>query len=248
MSEPGAPQSFSPVRGVIWDQVETNLNPKTHPRTCPRVYGEQLSLHARNWRSEWKQDDFTFLFMQLPKHGALQKRPIEPSGWAIAQYESLELLSVPNTGITTNIDLGIANDVHPPNKKPFGERLALAALAVAYGKDVVYCGPLYKSIKKQGDKIVISFDHVGGGLVPKDSDKLKGFAIAGKDKKFVWADAIIKDNKVIVSHPKIKNPVSVRYAWASNPIGNLYNKEGLPASVFRTDDWPYPASGPPISQ
>ena len=145
---------------------------------------------------------------------------------------------MPATGQAVIIDIGEARDIHPKNKQDVGKRLALWALAKTYGKDVVYSGPIYKSQEIQGDKVVLSFDSIGGGLVAKGGDRLKGFAIAGSDKKFVWAEARIEGDKVIVSSPKVKSPVAVRYAWADNPECNLYNKADLPASPFRTDDWP----------
>jgi sialate O-acetylesterase len=138
------------------------------------------------------------------------------------------------------IDIGEAKDIHPRNKDDVGYRLYLAALKIAYGKDLVYSGPIYKSMKIDGDKAVLEFDHKGSGLVVKDKyGYLKSFAISGADKKFVWAKAYLTaDNQVVVYNEAVKNPVAVRYAWADNPDdANLYNAEGLPASPFRTDDW-----------
>ena len=135
------------------------------------------------------------------------------------------------------IDVGDAKDIHPKNKQAVGRRLALAARAVAYDEKLIHSGPVYKSMKRDGAKIVLSFDHVGGGLAARGDDGLKGFAIASADKKFVWADAKIDGETVIVSSDEVSKPATVRYSWADNPIGNLYNKEGLPASPFRTDDW-----------
>jgi sialate O-acetylesterase len=149
-------------------------------------------------------------------------------------------LSVPNTGMAVIIDIGDAKDIHPKNKDDVGYRLSLAALKTTYGKDIVYSGPMYNSMQIDGDKIVIDFDHTGSGLLIKDKyGYLKSFAIAGADRKFVWAKAwVIPGNKVVVSSDAVKNPVAVRYAWADNPDdANLYNAEGLPASPFRTDDW-----------
>ena len=145
---------------------------------------------------------------------------------------------MPNTGMAVIIDIGDAKDIHPKNKQDVGKRLALWALANTYGKDVVYSGPLYKSMEKKGDKIVLHFDHCGGGLVAQGGEPLKGFAIAGEDHKFVWADAKIDGDTVVVSSEQGRQPVAVRYAWADNPVCNLYNKAGLPASPFRTDTWP----------
>ena len=149
----------------------------------------------------------------------------------------LKTLCVPNTGMAVTIDIGEARDIHPRNKQDVGKRLALWALASVYGEDITATGPIYKSCKREGNRIIVEFDHVGGGLAAKDGEEPKGFVIAGADRKFVWADAKIEGATVIVSSLDIAEPVSVRYAWAANPICNLYNKAGLPASPFRTDDW-----------
>jgi sialate O-acetylesterase len=154
----------------------------------------------------------------------------------IVQEQMLKTLAVPNTGMAITIDVGEADDIHPKNKQDVGKRLALWALGTTYGKDLVFSGPLCKSMTKQDGAIIVEFDHVGGGLVAK-GDTLKGFAIAGEDKKFVFAEAKIVRDKVSVSSPEVKTPVAVRYAWAPNPDVNLYNKDGLPASPFRTDNW-----------
>ena len=136
------------------------------------------------------------------------------------------------------IDIGDADDIHPKNKQDVGKRLALWALAKNYGKGIVYSGPLFKSMNIEGNKAILSFEHVGGGLVARGGEQLKGFAIAGADRKFVWAEADIEDDKVVVSSNEVSAPAAVRYAWADNPVCNLYNEEGLPASPFRTDSWP----------
>jgi sialate O-acetylesterase len=161
------------------------------------------------------------------------------SNWALFRETQLKSLSIPNTAMAVTIDIGEWNDIHPLNKLDVGKRLALAAEKVAYGEDpIVYSGPVYQSMKVQKNKIILSFTHVGSGLVAKGDGMLKQFAITGSDKHFVWADARIKKDKVIVQSKSILNPVAVRYAWADNPVGaNLYNKEGLPASPFRTDEW-----------
>ena len=146
-------------------------------------------------------------------------------------------LKLPETAQALAIDIGEANDIHPKNKQDVGYRLSLAALKKAYGKDIVYSGPSYKSMTVEGDKILVKFDNIGGGLVSKNGD-LKRFSIAGEDKSFVWANAKIDGDNVIVWSDKVKKPVAARYAWETNPEGcNLYNKEGLPAVPFRTDDW-----------
>ncbi len=150
----------------------------------------------------------------------------------------LKTLAVPNTAMAVTIDLGEWNDIHPLNKEDVGKRLALAAQKVAYGDEkVVYSGPIYQSMKIEGNKIIITFTNTGSGLTAKGDGELKYFAIAGADKKFVWAKAKIEDNKIVVWNDQMTNPVAVRYAWADNPEGaNLYNKEGLPASSFGTDE------------
>ena len=135
------------------------------------------------------------------------------------------------------IDIGEADDIHPKNKQDVGRRLALAAMAVACGKDVVYSGPIYKSMKVEDGKVRLAFDHVGGGLEARGGS-LKGFAVAGEDRQWAWADAVIDGDTVVVSSDKLARPVAVRYGWANNPDCTLYNKAGLPASPFRTDTWP----------
>jgi len=148
----------------------------------------------------------------------------------------MTLLS-PNTGMAVTIDIGDANDIHPKNKQDVGKRLAAWALGKTYGQKMVCSGPVYRSMKVEGNRIALQFDYVGGGLAAVPSEPLKGFAIAASDRKFVWADAKIEGNTVIVSSNDVSEPVAVRYAWADNPACNLYNAEGLPASPFRTDDW-----------
>src|SRR5205823_13633635 len=139
-------------------------------------------------------------------------------------------------------DLGEATDIHPRNKEPVGARLELAARGIAYHEPLVYSGPMYKGMKVQGDKALMSFEHVGSGLVAKNG-RLKGFAIAGPDRKFVWATAEIVGQNVVVHSPEVKKPVAVRYGWADYPVVNLWNKEGLPASPFRTDNFPMITAG-----
>ena len=147
-------------------------------------------------------------------------------------------LKLPNTGQAVIIDIGDATNIHPKDKQNVGKRLALCALAKPYGKDIVYSGPMYKSMETKGNQVLLHFDCVGGGLVAKGGAPLKGFAVAGEDKKFVWADAQIVGDTVVVSSAKVASPLAVRYAWADNPVCNLYNQEELPACPFRTDTWP----------
>jgi sialate O-acetylesterase len=217
------------IRGAIWYQGESNAG---------RAYQYQTLFPAmiKDWRSQWDQGDFLFLFVQLANFKPLQTEP-QDDDWAELREAQLMTLSLPNTGMASAIDIGDADDIHPKNKQEVGRRLALNALHLAYGKNIVYSGPIYKSMKIEGNKIRLNFDHIVGGLEARKGKVLKGFAIAGDDKKFVWANAEIDSETIIVSKPGLDRPVAVRYAWAANPVGNLYNKDGLPASPFRTDSW-----------
>jgi len=147
-------------------------------------------------------------------------------------------LSLENTGMAVTIDIGETDDIHPKNKQDVGKRLALHALAKEYGKDVTWSGPIYRAMRIWEDKVTLKFNHVRSGLTTSDGKAPTGFAIAGKDRNFVWADAVIKGRTVVVSSPQVPHPVAVRYAWADNPVCNLVNGKGLPASPFRTDSWP----------
>jgi sialate O-acetylesterase len=184
----------------------------------------------------WKQENLPFLYVQLPNFMEVNYSP-EESNWAILRESQLTALEIPYTAMAVTIDLGEWNDVHPGNKKPVGERLALCAMKVAYGENkIISSGPLYRASTIEGDQIIIEFDHVGGGLVAANGEEPGHFSIAGEDKKFRWAHAEIKGNTVVVWNEQVPNPKFVRYAWADNPrFANLYNKEGLPASPFRTD-------------
>ncbi|MGD0572395.1 MAG: sialate O-acetylesterase [Sedimentisphaerales bacterium] len=217
------------IRGAIWYQGESNAWRAYQYRTL-------FPTMIENWRDAWHEGDFPFLFVQLANWEPVSPEPGE-SDWAELREAQLMTLSAPNTGMAVTIDIGEANDIHPKNKQDVGKRLALWALAKTYGKNIVYSGPIYKSMKVDGNKAILAFDDVGSGLMAK-GDSLKGFAVAGADKKFVWADAKIEGDTIIVSSDKVAAPVSVRYAWAKNPVCNLYNKEGLPATPFRTDTWP----------
>jgi len=217
------------IKGFLWYQGEGNISNASD-------YEKLLPAMIADWRGRWKQNDVPFIYVQLPNFGEVQYLPSE-SPWAVLREAQLKTLSVPNTGIAVAIDLGEWNDIHPMNKKDVGIRLALAAEHVAYSeKNIVYSGPIYQSSKTVDNKIIISFNNIGSGLITNDGEELNQFAIAGADKKFVWAKAKIDRDKVIVWSDKIANPMYVRYAWADNPDGaNLYNKEGLPASPIRTD-------------
>jgi sialate O-acetylesterase len=219
------------IKGVIWYQGESNAGRPVEYRTLfPAVID--------TWRQEFMQGSFPFLFVQLANYMAPNNQPGE-SSWAMTREAQLKTLSLLNTGMAVTTDIGEWNDIHPLNKEDVGKRLALWAQKRAYNdKKVVYSGPLYQSMTKQGNKIVLQFTSTGSGLMAKGNGELKYFAIAGTDKKFVWAKAAIEGNKIIVWSEQVPDPVAVRYAWADNPEGaNLYNKEGLPASSFRTDSW-----------
>jgi len=219
------------IKGVIWYQGESNISRAIE-------YRKLFPALIKDWRKHWRNNKLPFLFVQLPNYGQPSSEPTE-SWWALLREAQLMALKLPCTGMAVTIDIGEWNDIHPLNKKDVGKRLALWARKIAYGeKDIVYSGPIYKKMKKKGGKIILYFEHTGSGLVAKGTE-LQGFSIAGQDKKFVGAKAeIIGKNKVVVWSEKVKNPVAVRYAWADNPEGaNLYNKEGLPASPFRTDNW-----------
>jgi len=218
------------IRGVIWYQGESNAD-------AARQYRILFPLMIRSWRQAWKQGDFPFLFVQLANYTVAINQPKE-SAWAELREAQTMALALPNTGMAVIIDIGEAEDIHPRNKQDVGLRLALPALANVHGfKDLVFSGPLYHSSRVEGGAIRIQFSHVGGGLVTRGG-KLQGFAIAGADRQFVWADARIDGHSVVLSSPRVPNPVAVRYAWADNPLGNLFNASNLPASPFRTDSWP----------
>ncbi len=207
------------MKGVIWYQGESNAGKS-------KQYQTLFPAMIADWRDKWKQGDFPFFYVQI---APFKNQPPE-----IREAQLLTLGKVKNTAMTVTTDVGDANDIHPKNKQPVGQRLALAAKALVYGEKIEYSGPLYDSMKASGNAIELSFKHVGGGLVAKDGD-LKGFTIAGDDGQFVPAKAVIKGNKVVVSAEGVSSPKAVRYGWANVPDVNLYNKEGLPASPFRTD-------------
>jgi sialate O-acetylesterase len=222
------------IRGAIWYQGEAN----SHSAVEAMLYRDLLENLATEWREDWGTD-FPFYAVQLPNFKKAQTLPVEESDWALIRESFLKFhKEVPNAGIAIAIDVGMENNIHPTNKQAVGYRLAQQALAKTYKKNVVPGGPIYTSVKKDGNKMVISFDDIGSGLVEQGGTPLKTFAIAGADQQFVEAQAVIVDDSVIVSAGEIIDPVAVRYAWADNPVGcNLFNKEGFPASPFRTDDW-----------
>jgi sialate O-acetylesterase len=214
------------IKGVIWYQGEAN-------RSRAYQYRKLFTVMIKSWRDKWGQGDFPFYYVQIAPYKYLKEAATVAAELREAQ---LMTLSIPNTGMVVTTDIGDANDIHPKNKQEAGRRLALWALAKTYGKNKAYCGPIYKSMKLDDNKIILQFDYAENGLVFKGST-LKGFTIAAADKKFVSAEAEIAGNTISVSSKEIANPVAVRYGWENNPVCNLYNKEGLPASPFRTDRW-----------
>lgn len=213
------------LSGILWYQGESN----TH---YPETYEKLLPALIHDWRRKWEQEKLPFLYAQLPNFMEIDYSPSE-SQWASLRNAQLKTLRIPQTAMAVTIDLGEWNDIHPGNKKPIGDRLALAAKKIVYGKDVVYSGPVYASSRVNGNQVILTFNHLGSGIISLDGQPLRWFALAGEDKKFYWAKAEIKDNQVHLSSELISNPVYVRYAWADNPEGvNFYNKEILPASPF----------------
>jgi len=232
----GMSEGSSASRAAIWYQGERNTKIGQ-----PYRYRYQLPAMIGNWRELWQQppEHFPFLFVQLPNYMAPQKQPVETSGWVLVREGMfLTLNQTPNTGMAVTVDIGEAGDIHPRNKQDVGKRLALWALGTTYGKDIVHSGPLYTKHQQDDGAVRITFDHVGDGLKTADDKPLAGFAIAGEDRKFVWAEAeIAGPSTVLVRSAEVANPVAVRYSWAANPRGNLVNSAGLPASPLRTDDW-----------
>ncbi len=234
------------IRGMVWYQGERNA--KNVPQA--QHYSTQLKQMISHYRSTWHgaswgsvNDGFPFYFTQLPSWNPPQTKPVEgsESPWAVSR-ESMRKVSreLYNTGMAVTIDTGDAIELHPKNKKPIGLRHAYLALGKTYGLPIVHEGPVLIRHEVKGGKIILRFDSVGSGLVPARKGKLDAFAVAGKDKVWHWAEANIEKGSIVLSSPKVKNPVAARYAWAMNPSQRnlLYNEEGFPASPFRTDDWP----------
>jgi sialate O-acetylesterase len=242
-----APVAPYAMRGVIWYQGENN-------GARGLEYRELFPRLIEDWRQRWQAaggtaGEFPFLFVQLPCNGK-DTTPVAEQGWPWLREAQLMTLKVPRTAMAITIDVGDPNDVHPADKLDVGQRLALAARKLAYGEKLIASGPLFQSFKIEGAKIRVNFTEVGGGLKPGEqpwrargvqpfpTDKLIGFFVAGEDRAWVEADAKLEGNSVLVSSSQVAKPVAVRYGWANSPRCNLYNKEGLPASPFRTDDWP----------
>jgi sialate O-acetylesterase len=219
------------MKGVIWYQGESNED---------RAYEYRGLFPAMitDWRKHWNQGDFPFLFVQLANYEAESTEP-RGSNWAELREAQAMALSLPNTGMATAIDIGEANDIHPKNKEGVGRRLGLAALPVAYGKDTVASGPMFRKMTIEGQRVSVEFDDKGSSLICKDKyGYIRGFQMAGQDQKFYWAQAHLEGNVVVVTCEHVNHPVAIRYAWDNNPGAlDLYNREGLPALPFRTDDW-----------
>jgi sialate O-acetylesterase len=216
------------IKGAIWYQGESNAD-KAYQ------YRELFPLMIKDWRKEWKSD-FPFYFVQLANYTAVLPQPAEAS-WAELREAQLQTLHLENTGMAVTIDIGNEKDIHPKNKQEVGRRLSLIARANAYNENIAFSGPIYDSYRIVKNSIRITFNHTDKGLKTKNGEQLTGFAIAGPDHQFRWAKAVIEGNEVVVSCNEVENPISVRYAWAANPVCNLFNGVDLPASPFRTDDW-----------
>ncbi len=214
------------IRGAIWYQGESNAN------ALARLYRTLFEAMIRDWRQAWGQGDFPFLFVQLASYANAS-----PEGyWSVVQEAQLKTLELRNTGMAVTIDIGEAHDIHPKNKQDVGLRLALAARALVYGEKIVHSGPIFRQLTREGSRLRVWFDHVGGGLRARGA--LKEFLVAGADRVFHPAQAAIEGDTVLVWSDEVKEPVAVRYAWANFPEATLFNAEGLPASPFRSDDWP----------
>jgi sialate O-acetylesterase len=212
------------IKGVIWYQGESNTG-------NPEQYDDLFPVLIANWRERWQNRDLPFYYVQIAPYDYGEETRSQR-----LRESQMKALAVPHTGMAVTLDIGNTENIHPANKQEVGRRLALWALAKDYQKKLTYSGPIYKSMEIKDNEIIISFEYAENGLWSKDG-KLGNFIIAGEDRNFKKADAQIKGNKLIVSHPDITHPVAVRYAWSNTAEATLFNKEGLPASTFRTDDW-----------
>ncbi|MTH17100.1 sialate O-acetylesterase [Flavobacterium sp. LC2016-01] len=219
------------IQGVLWYQGETNV-------WRANQYKKAFPLMITDWRTKFKQGDFPFYFVQLSTFDEYGGNSKKGSRWAELREAQSETLKLKNTGMAVTTDVGNAKDIHPTNKQDVGLRLAAIALNSVYGKKQIFSGPTYKSQEIKGNQLILTFDNIGSGLTTSNNDELRGFEIAGADKVFHAAKAIIKDNKIIVSSDEVQNPVAVHYGWADDDTQiNLFNKEKFPASPFRTDNW-----------
>ncbi len=226
------------IRGALWYQGESNAGRAWQYRS---LYPDMI----RNWREDWDAGDFTFLGVQLAPFDHGRKRSLEEitaaptnSAWAeLREAQALATRVLKNCGLAVIVDVGDKDDIHPARKAPVGARLALQARKIAYGDRIVASGPVFKSMKIRDGKAVLAFEQAGSGLEARGG-ALTGFAISGENQRFIWAKAVIEGDKVVVESPLVPKPVAVRYGWADFPVVNLFNREGLPASPFRTDNFP----------
>jgi sialate O-acetylesterase len=225
-----APMLNYSIKGVLWYQGESNTSRAFE-------HYDLFKLLIKDWRYNWHQGNFPFLYVQLPNFVEVNVETTKYD-WAYFRESQLKALSIPHTGMAVSIDIGESNDIHPVNKKDLGYRLALVAQKTAYGeKGIVYSGPIYESMKISNNKVILAFKNAGKGLTSKNNEELKCFEICGVDNEYFPAKAKIVKDKIIVWNDDVINPVAVRFAWANNPLKpNLYNKEGLPASPFRTSE------------
>lgn len=218
------------IRGALWYQGESN-------GPTSKIYKDIMEILVADWRKQWGQGNFPFIYVQLANHQKIITDPVKDDPMVSVRDAQLQNLSIPNTAMVVaidNADPGDPGNIHPKNKQDIGKRLALAALGLAYGEKIMYAGPVFNRMEIEKSTVRLHFKNTGDGLLVR-GDTLKGFAIAGSDKNFKWADARIDGNTVIISSANLQKPVTVRYAWAKNPPANLYNKAGLPASPFKTD-------------
>lgn len=233
------------IRGAIWYQGERN----SKTIADGQLYATQLKTLITDWRARWGQGDFQFITVQLPNYKASTTEPVQTTGWVMVRESELKSLRLANTGIAVTTDVGEANDIHPKNKQTVGHRLALWALGTTYDQEIVYSGPIFSSLQLKAARrtakgtlrpgtLTLYFEHVGDALKTSDQKNLRGFAIAGEDRVFHKAFAVINDDGTItVMNKNVETPAAVRYNWADNPNGNLINSAGLPAAPFRTDGW-----------
>ncbi|MBM3848048.1 MAG: sialate O-acetylesterase [Verrucomicrobia bacterium] len=223
------------IQGAIWYQGESNAGRAEQYRT---LFPDMI----RNWRKDWGQGDFPFLLVQLAPFMAIKPEPSDSSWAELREAQWMSTKTLPRVGMAVITDAGDPKDIHPKAKEPAGTRLAIAARKLAYGHAITHSGPEYKSMRITGNRVTLKFDHAKSGLVARGGD-LEGFAIAGADRRFVWARAHIQGDSVVVHSPLVETPVAVRYGWADCPVVNLWNAEGLPATPFRTDDFPMVTAG-----
>jgi sialate O-acetylesterase len=227
------------IKGAIWYQGESNAG-RAHQ------YRSLFADMIKNWRQDW-DNDFTFLLVQLAPFKKIETQPGD-SDWAeLREAQLLATQKLPKVGMAVITDVGEENDIHPKKKAPVGARLALAARGIAYGEKIEYSGPVFRSLKIKGHEAVVSFSHVGRGLEARGGE-LRGFAICGDDRKWVWGKAEIRGSTVVVTSPEVAKPVAVRYGWANYPVVNLWNKDGLPATPFRTDNFPMITAPRPVAK